>query len=149
MGVLHRGEDSPAPTSVVSDRGASVARGPHADGPGAYVVACSALAGELVVNRDDVELGTLEHFMIDVAQGRIAYGVLSRGGVMGLGARLFAVPWKALALDAERKCFVLDVAVERLRQAPGFDREHWPSMADPAFARAVDDFYQRRPRALQ
>ena len=148
MGVLLPGEDSPALPSVATERGASPGRATDAGGPGIQVVACSALAGELVVNRDDVELGTLEHFMIDVAEGRIAYGVLSRGGVMGLGARLFAVPWKALALDPERQCFVLDVAVEQLRRAPAFDREHWPSMADPAFARAVEDFYQRRPREI-
>ena len=142
MGLLHPGEDLPAPASVMPER--SGGRTPQTPGPGFYVAACSALAGELVVNRDDVELGTLEHFMIDVAEGRIAYGVLSRGGVMGLGARLFAVPWRALALDAERKCFVLDVPIEWLREAPNFDREHWPSMADPAFTRAVEDFYRRR-----
>jgi hypothetical protein len=146
MGVLHSADDAPVPAPIASERGAGVGRKSQVAGPGSYVVACSALAGELVVNRENAELGTLEHFMVDAAEGRIAYGVLSRGGVMGLGARLFAVPWQALALDAERKCFVLDVAPERLRQAPGFDREHWPSMADPAFMRAVEEFFQRRPR---
>ena len=106
-----------------------------------------------MINPAGEELGTLEHFMIDVAEGRIAYGVLARGGVLGLGARLFAVPWSALALDGERGCFVLDVAAARMRTAPGFDSDHWPAMADPAFVRAVDAFYrpQRREsaRALQ
>ena len=118
---------------------------PRPRGPGTHVLACSTLAGERVLNPAGEELGALEHFMIDVAQGRIAYGVLARGGVLGLGARLFAVPWSALMLDIERGCFVLDVAASRLRSAPGFDREHWPAMADPAYTRAVDDFY-RQPR---
>lgn len=109
-------------------------------------MASSALAGNAVVNRRGEELGSLERLMIDVRTGSIAYGVLARGGVLGLGARLFAVPWHAFALDAERECLVLDVALERLRGAPGFDREHWPRMADPAFARAVDEFYPAVPR---
>jgi hypothetical protein len=104
-------------------------------------MACSALPDYEVVNDAGERLGTLEHLMLDVAGGRIAYGVLSRGGVLGLGARLFAVPWSALTLDAQRKRFLLDIAVERLRQAPGFDREHWPEMADPLFRRSVEDFF--------
>lgn len=146
MGALRPGQDPPVPASVLPEHPAIVGRVRHAAGPGPYVMACSTLAGDRVVNRQDEELGTLEHIMVDVGAGRIAYGVLSRGGVLGLGARLFAVPWSALALDVERKCFVLDVPLERLRQAPGFDREHWPSMADTGFVRTVEAFYQRGRR---
>ena len=109
--------------------------------PGTFLMACSALAGDAIVNLAGEQLGTLEHVMLDVVTGRIAYGVLARGGVLGLGARLFAVPWPALVLDVERQCFVLDVALERLRRAPGFDREHWPAMADPGYARTVEEFF--------
>ena len=104
------------------------------------VLACSTLAGDPVVNPAGEALGTLEHLMLDVGAGRIAYGVLARGGVLGLGAKLFAIPWEALTLDAERKCFVLDVSLDRLRRAPSFDREHWPATADPAFARTEEAF---------
>jgi hypothetical protein len=100
------------------------------------------LAGDPVLNPAGDELGTLEHVMLDVAAGRIAFGVLARGGVLGLGAKLFAIPWSALTLDAGRNCFVLDISVEELRRAPGFDREHWPAMTDPAFERAMHAFYQ-------
>jgi len=111
-------------------------------GPGPLVLACSGIAGDRILNAAGEELGTLEHVMLDVSSGRIAYGVLARGGVLGLGAKLFAVPWHALRRDAERECFVLDLALERLRHAPRFDREHWPQMTDPAFARSVEEFYR-------
>ena len=111
-------------------------------GPGPLVAACSAIAGDPIRNAQGDELGTLEHVMLDVASGCIAYGVLARGGVLGLGAKLFAVPWHALRRDPAHDCFVLDVALERLRQAPRFDREHWPQMADPAFTRSVEEFYR-------
>ena len=101
--------------------------------PGPFVLPSEAIAGDAVVNRDDEDLGHLEHVMIDVPSGRIAYAVLACGGVFGIGARLFAVPWSALSLDADRQCFVLDIDKQRLDDAPGFDQDHWPSRADPAW----------------
>ena len=41
-----------------------------------------------------------------------------------------AYPWSALTLDADNRRFILDVPKERLQNAPGFDKDHWPAMAD-------------------
>ena len=114
-------------------------------GPGPFVMACDSLAGDVVVNDAQEELGTLGHVMIDVPSGTIAYAVLACGGVFGIGEKLFAIPWRALTLDAERHCLVLDVSRQRLDAAPGFDKDHWPSMADPAWARQVHDYFGVRP----
>ncbi len=70
--------------------------------------------------------------MIDMQSGRISYAVLSFGGFLGMGDRLFAVPWQALKLDTENKRFTLNVSKEQLKNAPGFDKDHWPTMADRA-----------------
>jgi hypothetical protein len=83
--------------------------------------------------------------MIDVPRGRVAYAVLSFGGLFGVGDKLFAIPWDALILDTSRHCFVLDADKEHLKHAPGFDKDHWPSMADPGWAIDVHTFYNRRP----
>ena len=61
--------------------------------------------------------------MLDMKSGHIAYAVLSFGGVMGIGSKPFAVPWNALRLDTEEKCFRLDVDSEALDDAPGFDAD--------------------------
>lgn len=119
-------------------------------GPGPYIMAADTLSGEKVVNQAGDSLGEITHIMLDVTQGTIAYAVLSFGGVFGLGDRLFAVPWHSLALDVDNKWFVLNVEKERLRDAPGFDKKHWPAMADPAWAREVNAYYgppaaSRRP----
>jgi sporulation protein YlmC with PRC-barrel domain len=142
MGTLYPGQDPPPPASTSAQGAGIVGRVGRADGPGPHVMACSTLAGDPVVNREGEGLGTLEHIMIDVRGGKIAYGVLVHGGVLGLGARLYAVPWDALTLDVERRCFVLPVSRARLQEAPGFDRDHWPAMSDPSWARSVHDFYQ-------
>jgi hypothetical protein len=83
--------------------------------------------------------------MLDVPSGRVAYAVLSSGGFLGIGDKLFAIPWSALTLDADNKCFILNIDKERLKNAPGFDKDHWPSMADQRWATEVHSYYQRRP----
>jgi sporulation protein YlmC with PRC-barrel domain len=114
-------------------------------GPGPQVMAASSLAGDRVFNLRGDELGAIRDIMLDVPQGRVAYAVLSFGGFLGIGDKLFAIPWSALTLDAERHCFVLDVDDTELQHAPGFDKNHWPSMADPHWAAELHSFYNRRP----
>ncbi len=88
----------------------------------------AALAGDPVVNRAGQELGVVEHVMLDLARGRLAYAIVARGGVLGLGERLYAVPWCALERDALRDCFVADVDPAHLDAAPSFDSRAWPVM---------------------
>lgn len=114
-------------------------------GPGPRVMAASTLEGDDVVNAAGDKLGTLDEIMLDVPSGRIAYAVLSSGGFLGIGDKLFAIPWRALTLDADNECFVLDVSKERLEQAPGFDKDRWPTMADESWAREVHTYYRVRP----
>jgi sporulation protein YlmC with PRC-barrel domain len=114
-------------------------------GPGPEVMAADTLQGNDVINTQSEKLGSIEDIMIDVRTGRVAYAVLSFGGILGLGEKLFAIPWGALTLDTDRKCFVLDVPKERLEQAPGFDKDHWPSMADEGWASQIYAFYNQPP----
>ena len=145
MGSLYPGQDPPPPATTLEEGAAIVGGAGDADSPGPFVMSSETLIGDSVVNRENQELGTIEHVMVDVPSGCIAYAVLARGGVFGLGEKLFAIPWSALTLDAERKCFILDVPKERLETAPGFDKDHWPSMADNAWATGIHDYYGVRP----
>lgn len=114
------------------------------DGPGPEIMAADTLEGDEVVNSRNEKLGDIKDIMIDVPRGRVAYAVLAAGGFLGIGEKLFAIPWSALTLDADRKCFVLDVDAERLKNAPGFDKDHWPSMADTTWASEVHHYYGQR-----
>jgi hypothetical protein len=75
----------------------------------------------------------------------VAYAVLSFGGFLGIGNRLFAIPWQALKLDPVNHRFVLDVPRERLENAPGFDKDRWPDWADTTWASSVHQYYDTRP----
>jgi sporulation protein YlmC with PRC-barrel domain len=109
------------------------------------VLAASTLTGNKVVNVQNEDLGTIEDLMIDIESGRIAYAVLSFGGFLGLGDKLFAIPWSALKLDAVEKRFVLNVSKELLEEAPGFDKRNWPDMSDPAWGAQIYTYYGYKP----
>ena len=117
-------------------------------GPGPALMGADTLLGNDVVNKDGEDLGDVKEFMIDMATGKVAYAVLSFGGLMGLGDKLFAVPWSALLLDTINKRFTLNVLKESLKDAPGFDKDHWPSMADETWATDVHTFYGTPYRRL-
>jgi sporulation protein YlmC with PRC-barrel domain len=125
--------------------GARIIGGERGEGPGPYVMEADTLEGNDVVNAQGEKLGDIKTIMIDVPSGRVAYAVLSSGGFLGIGEKLFAIPWSALTLDADNKCFILNIDKERLKNAPGFDKDHWPSMADQRWATEVHSYYQRRP----
>ena len=110
-------------------------------GPGPQVMGADTLLGNDVYNSDGEDLGDIKEFMIEMSTGKVAYAVLSFGGMLGMGDKLFAVPWKALTLDTANKRFTLNVPKASLKDAPGFDKDHWPSMADDTWARGVHKFY--------
>jgi sporulation protein YlmC with PRC-barrel domain len=116
-----------------------------ADGPGPDVMAAATLDGNKVISSDGEDIGKVKDIMLDVGSGRIAYVVLSSGGFLGIGDKLLAIPWSALTLDTLQKCFVLDMAAERVKNAPGFDKDHWPSMADQTWATSVHQYYGSEP----
>jgi len=117
----------------------------RSDGPGPEVMSAETLIGDSVVNSVGEDLGDIKAIMLDVTTGRIAYAVLSFGGFLGMGDKLFAIPWSALTLDAAEERFILDCAKDRLENAPGFDKDHWPSMADSSWASEIHAYYDVRP----
>lgn len=88
-------------------------------GPGPEVMAASTIDGDKVISSDGEHVGKIEAIMLDVRGGRIAYAVVSSGGFLGMGDTLHAIPWSALTLDTDDRCFVLDASAERIKSAPG------------------------------
>ena len=83
--------------------------------------------------------------MIDLENGRIAYAVLSFGGFLGMGDKLFAIPWSALTVDKVEKRFILNVDKEVLKRASGFDKDNWPNMSDRTWGTGVYTYYGAKP----
>ena len=104
-------------------------------------LSATTLINDPVLNSDGEELGKIEDFMIDLETGCIVYAVLSFGGFLGMGDKLFAVPWVSLQVDQEEECFRFDVDKETLEEAPGFDADDWPNPQDVTIVTAVYEFY--------
>lgn len=114
-------------------------------GPGPELMGAETLIGGDVYNTKGEDLGDIKEIMLDMRTGRVAYAVLSFGGFLGMGGKLFAVPWAALALDTEHKRFSLNVDKDRLASAPGFDKDKWPNMADAEWAKGIHAYYGTKP----
>ena len=109
------------------------------------VLSASTLAGDRVVNAKREDIGKIDEIMIDVPTGRVAYAVLSFGGFLGMGDKLFAIPWSRLALDEENQVFLLNLDRETLDKAPGFDKNNWPDMADQSWGSKIYTYYGAEP----
>ena len=88
------------------------------------------IKGDKVVNRTGDNIGKIEELMIDLEDGRVAYAVVSHGGLLGIGSKLFAIPWQALKLRAHEHAFLLDIPKETIDKAEGFDKDRWPLTRD-------------------
>ncbi len=103
------------------------------------VYKASMLIGSSVKNAAGEGIGRIKEIMIDLEEGRITYAVLSFGGLLGLGSKLFAIPWNTLTFRPHENVFILNVDKERLRNSPGFNKNHWPDMADLKWSTGVSD----------
>jgi sporulation protein YlmC with PRC-barrel domain len=117
-------------------------------GPGPALMGADTLIGDSVVNGAEENLGDIKEIMLDMNSGQVAYAVLAFGGFLGLGEKLFAVPWQALHLDTVNKRVVLNISKERLKTAPGFNPDAWPDMSDLKWASQIHTFYGTDPNRV-
>jgi sporulation protein YlmC with PRC-barrel domain len=115
------------------------------------ILSASTLRGNAVVDSKGEKLGDIKDFMVDPTTGTISYAVLSFGGFLGMGDKLFAVPMSTMSLHANDKSFVLGTSKEQLKQAPGFDKDKWPDFASPEFEKRHTTYWssQGRPMAAK
>lgn len=110
------------------------------------VVCASKIIGEGVVNHEGQDLGKIQEMVIDARAGQVAYAVLSFGGFMGMGNKLFAMPWKAFEFSETEHKLVLNVDRKKLETAPGFDKDAaWPDFADRTWGGDIYKYYGYEP----
>src|ERR1700685_1732706 len=105
------------------------------------VPAKKTLIGSSVVNAQNQDLGKIEDLVFDATSGRIAYAVLSFGGFLGMGDKYFAIPWNAFHFDLPQKRAVLNLDKMRFENAPGFDKDKWPNLADQQWGAIIYKHY--------
>jgi len=104
------------------------------------VVSATTLKGESVINHENEKLGKIEELMIDANTGHLAYAVLSFSG------NHYAVPWSAFEFANTEKKLILDVDKEKLKAAPGFDKDAtWPDFANRSWGGEIHEYYGSLP----
>lgn len=90
----------------------------------------SKIIGTDVKNPKGENLGEIKDVVIDPLNSRVVYAVVSFGGALGMGNKLFAIPWPVLRWNKDKDHYILDIDKETLKKAPGFDKKHWPDSAN-------------------
>ncbi len=108
------------------------------------ILPSSKIIGKHVSNTWSEDLGKIEDVVLDINSGRIVYAVLSFRGLMGFGAKHFAIPWEKIGLPREgdaSETYSLNIDREDLLHAPGFEPDKWPDMADSAWIAEMERHY--------
>jgi sporulation protein YlmC with PRC-barrel domain len=107
----------------------------------AGLVRASKVIGMEVRNLANENLGDIKDVVLERDKGTVAYAVVSFGGLLNMGDKLFAVPWDVLKANVDQSALVLDVPKDRLEKAPGFDKNNWPDMTDAQWTTEIRTFY--------
>lgn len=105
-------------------------------------VRASKMIGKEVENAQGENLGEITDLIVDVGTQRVRYAVLSFGGALGMGDKLFAYPISTFKPAADDDKLVLNVDKEKLKDAPGFDKDKWPEWNDNRYRRDVDRYFK-------
>lgn len=87
------------------------------------LIASDKVEGTAVYNEDGEKLGHIHNYLVDKISGQAEYAVLQFGGLFGLGADYYPLPWQALTYDVEQGGYVVDLDKETLEDAPRYADE--------------------------
>lgn len=111
------------------------------------LLSTSSIIGMSVKNATGQDIGHIKEIMIDWKNGNVAYVVMSFGGIMGFGEKLFAIPMEAYEFDTAdvNDRIMLNLDKEIFEKAPGFDKDNWPQHLDHEFIDSVYAHYGYSP----
>lgn len=110
---------------------------------GISILRASSIKKATVKNAVDEKIGSIEDIMIDYGTGETVYVVLSvDSGFLNLGSKYFAIPWQAFAFETHQDdVVILNVDKEKLKDAPGIDKDNWPVSPQHEYLTAVNTYY--------
>lgn len=111
---------------------------------GKPLISAGKVQGTTVYSTEGERLGHVEDLMLHKVSGKVAYAVLSFGGVLGIGERYNPLPWSVLTYDTERGGYVVPLGKAQLEGAPHYDRAELDN-DDNGWGARVNDYFQVTP----
>ena len=111
----------------------------------ASVISAAKVTGTNVYSTDGDHLGEIQDVMIDKRSGKIAYAVLSFGGLLGIGQRYHPLPWATLKYDTRQGGYVVGINADQLEDAPTYGVNEMPAWGDRAYETRIHDYYKAVP----
>jgi hypothetical protein len=109
------------------------------------LISSDKVEGTAVYDRKGEKLGSIHTLMIDKVSGKVAYAVMSFGGILGIGDRYHPLPWNVLTYDTGQGGYVVDLDPSMLEEAPTYGTSETPNWSDRRWGQQVHDYYGARP----
>lgn len=100
------------------------------------LLTATSVIGDDVLNEKDEKIGEIKDVMLDIRRGIVEYVVVECSGFLGFNDKLFALPFSVLHIKPSKKAFVLNNGSNLLKNAPGFDKKHWPETNSHHYAQS-------------
>jgi len=109
-------------------------------------IRASKVIGTTVKDSAGQRLGEVKDVVLDKESNSILFGVMSFGGVLGMGEKYHPVPWAALDYDRTENAYIINLTKEQLKAAPADSLEELTRNDGRAYADRAFDYY-KVPRA--
>ncbi|HKU14774.1 MAG TPA: PRC-barrel domain-containing protein [Steroidobacteraceae bacterium] len=109
-------------------------------------IRASKVIGTVVKDSAGERLGKVEDVVLDKQSNNIMFGVMSFGGVLGMGEKYHPVPWAALNYDETEGAYVINLTKDQLKAAPADSLEELTRNDGQAYRDRAFDYY-KVPRA--
>ena len=105
------------------------------------LILSSRVVGKSVFDKSGTRLGHVDDLSVEKVGGRVIYGIMSFGGLFGIGERFHPVPWSLLVYDVERDGFTVPLDPSVLEGAPSYDREELRELGGASHRRYADTIF--------
>jgi sporulation protein YlmC with PRC-barrel domain len=109
------------------------------------LISAGKVQGTHVYNTAGDKLGDIYDVMLDKRSGRIAYALMSFGGILGIGKEYHPLPWQTLKYDTKQGGYVVGLTKEALEGGPVIKADDQPAWGNRTFEQGIHDYYKTLP----
>ncbi len=106
------------------------------------LIASDKVENTAVYRSNGDKIGRIDRVMIDKVSGKVAYAIMSFGGVMGFGEDYYPLPWSMLTYNAQLDGYEVNIGEEQFKTAPKYSEQQMADWSSSECGRTIDNYYQ-------